>query len=424
YENGVVDIEVRTRDTWTLDPSVRLSRSGGANSTGFSLKEGNLAGSGTTMELERTQDVDRTGSHVLLGHDHLFDGWTRLALDRASFSDGSSLALDAQHPFYSFDSRWAAGASYSRFDRVDSLYRNSEVIGKFRHQEHSWNANAGWSAGRVGDWTSRYTTGVSYAEDVYAPDPGAPPPVPIPADRTLAGPFVGYQRLEEDFLPIANRDRIQRPEYLPMGWNASVQLGRSLAAFGATDQPWQLAAALGKGFRLAGDSQLLASANYNAQYGSAIGDVRSLGGSARYYHPQGGPFLFFLSATADTVRTASASDELLLGGDNGMRGYPLRYQSGTRRAVFTAEERYYTDWYPFRLFRVGWAAYYDVGRAWGGQLANATPGWLSDVGFGLRILSARASFGSVVHIDLAFPAHRTDPGIKARQLVVMTGTTF
>ena len=44
---------------------------------------------------------------------------------------------------------------------------------------------------------------------------------------------------------------------------------------------------------------------------------------------------------------------MLLGGDNGLRGYPLRYQAGTSRALLTLEERYYTGWYPFHLFYVG-----------------------------------------------------------------------
>jgi len=77
-----------------------------------------------------------------------------------------------------------------------------------------------------------------------------------------------------------------------------------------------------------------------------------------------------------------------------------------------------------RLFRVGAAVYYDVGRAWGSQLPNATNGWLHDVGFGLRILNARASFGNVLHIDLAFPLHKSDPSVKSRQLLVQTGKTF
>ena len=423
YENNVVDLEVRTRDTWTLQPSASLSRSGGKSTGRLSLKEENLAGTGTAIELERTREVERTGSHVRLAHEHLFDGWTRLSFDRASFTDGSRLELGAARPFYSLDTRWAAAANYARFEQTDSVYRNGEVVGDYRHERRAYNVSGGWSPGRVGRWTQRLSSGVDYAEDDYAPDPANPPPFAIPVSRTLAGPFVRYEVIEDEFLEVTNRERIRKIEYLQMGWSSSVQLGRSLTAFGANDQPWLVNAALSKGFH-AGDGQLLASASYSGQHGSQLGDMRSLGSSLRLYAPHPGNFLFFASASLNTVKTASPADELLLGGDNGVRGYPLRYQSGTKRAVFTLEERYYTDWYPLRLFRVGWAVYYDVGRAWGGALPNATPGWLSNVGFGLRIASARASFGNVLHIDLAFPVHRTDPNIKPRQLVVMAGKTF
>jgi hypothetical protein len=424
YENGVVDLLVRTRDTWTLDPSVRLSREGGVNTGGFSLKEGNLAGTGTTIELERNKDVDRTGSHLKLGHDHLLDGWTRFSYDQATFSDGSSLSLSGGRPFYSLDTRWAAEASYSRFERTDSLVRNGETVGEFGHKQRAYSAAAGWSAGRDGNWTRRYSVGVSYGEDIFTQSTERPSPVPIPVSRTLAGPFFRFESIEEDFLEVTNRERIQRPEYLAMGWHTQLQIGRSLASFGATEQPWQLSASAAKGFRIAGDGQLLANTSLSGLFGSKTGDMRALSTSARYYRPQRGGFLLFAAASVDTVSTASASDELLLGGGNGLRGYPLRYQSGTRRAMFSLEERYYTDWYPFHLVRVGWAVYYDIGRAWGGEVPNATPGWISNVGFGLRLLAARASSGNVLHIDLAFPIHRTDPELKARQFVVTTGSTF
>ncbi len=39
-----------------------------------------------------------------------------------------------------------------------------------------------------------------------------------------------------------------------------------------------------------------------------------------------------------------ADHELSLGGDNGLRGYPLRFQTGSSRALLTLEERYYTKY--------------------------------------------------------------------------------
>jgi hemolysin activation/secretion protein len=423
YENGVVDLEVRTRDTWTLSLSASLSRSGGENTGGFSVKESNLAGTGTIVELSHTQEVDRSGNHVKLAHEHLFDGWTTIAVDRSSYTDGYSSSFNVARPFYSLDTRLAGGVSATSFERNDAIYRNGENIGEYRHNGHAAEAYGGWSAGRVGRWTQRYSVGVSYTDDTYVVDPANPPPTTIPPDRTISGPFLRHEVIEDNYLEVMNRDSIQRPEYLAMGFHSSLQIGRSLASFGASEEPWLVSGSVSKGFR-AGKGEILADAAFSAQYGTETGDVRTVGVSARYFAPQTRSFLLYFSAKLDAVQTASAADELLLGGDNGVRGYPLRYQAGTRRAVFTAEERYYTDWYPLRLFRVGFAAYYDLGRAWGGELPNATPGWLSNIGFGLRILSARASFGSVVHIDFAVPIHRTDPNIDPYQLVVMTGRTF
>jgi hypothetical protein len=102
----------------------------------------------------------------------------------------------------------------------------------------------------------------------------------------------------------------------------------------------------------------------------------------------------------------------------------LRYQSGDRRALFTIEERAYTDWYLFRLVRVGGAVFYDRGRAWGGVNQNiVNGGWLSDVGAGLRLALDRAAFGNVLHADVAVPLERV-PGIKAVQFIVKTQVSF
>jgi hemolysin activation/secretion protein len=115
---------------------------------------------------------------------------------------------------------------------------------------------------------------------------------------------------------------------------------------------------------------------------------------------------------------------LTLGGDSGLRGYPSRQESGDRRVLFTAEQRFYSDWYPFRLVRLGGALFYDAGRAWGGPFdSDANLHWLSDVGFGIRILSARSSGGTTLHLDFAFPLKRAD-GVRSYQFSFMSKTGF
>jgi hypothetical protein len=102
----------------------------------------------------------------------------------------------------------------------------------------------------------------------------------------------------------------------------------------------------------------------------------------------------------------------------------LRYEAGTSRALLTIEQRVFTDWYPFRLVRVGAAAFTDIGRTWGtGVVGNSDLGMLSDVGLGLRVGNSRSGLGNVLHIDLAVPLKEV-PGNHKLQFLVQTQQSF
>ena len=146
--------------------------------------------------------------------------------------------------------------------------------------------------------------------------------------------------------------------------------------------------------------------------------------SIRYYVEQSKNWLFFTTFLGTKGWRLDLDNQILLGGDNGLRGYPLRYQSGTARALFSVEQRYFTDWYPFRLFRVGGAVFFDAGRVWGkAPLGQPSLGLLEDAGFGLRFGNARSGLGNVVHVDLAFPFH-APAGISHVQFLVQTEAHF
>ena len=424
WHDGIVDIEVRTRDTWTLDPGVSFSRAGGANSSGVSLKEYNLLGTGTTLGVSRSSDVDRSGTEFNVSNDHMFDGWTTISYSYAAFNDGEKQSVGLTRPFYALDTRWAAGLTAAKDDRIDSVYNGGDIIDQYRHRQKTAEIFGGWSKGLRDGWTQRYSAGLSYRDDAYAQDPARTPPPEIPADQTLVSPFVRYEVIEDSYEKFKNRNQIERPEYFLTGFSSKLQLGHAFTGLGSTRDLWLYSGAISDGRDIFGDHTLLGTASLSGQYGDGGGDHQLLGGSLRYYMPQSKRALFYAAASADAVRKGDISGELLLGGDNGLRGYPLRYQSGDRRALLTLEQRVYTDWYPFRLFRVGGAVFFDLGRAWGGENQNtANPGWLSDAGFGLRFLSARSAFGNILHADVAFPLNH-DPNIKSVQFLLKSKVSF
>jgi outer membrane protein assembly factor BamA len=424
YRDGVVDIEVVTRDTWSLDTGASAGRSGGANSSGVRLQEQNLFGTGTTVSFARSNTVDRSSNEFRLANDRAFGSWVSLSYSHALNSDGRRDAAAIVRPFYALDTRWAAGITASKDDRIDTAYNAGKVVSQYRHRQDTGEVFGGASLGLIDGWVQRYSLGLSYQKDAYAIDPGQPAPQPFPEDEQLAGPFVRYALIEDRFDKELNRNLIGRPEFFALGLASTVQLGWASSGFGSSRNALLYSGAISRGFEPLATHTLIASATVSGQY--TAGQVRrqQVGAQAQYYAPQNKRWLFYASARGDVLTRPELADTLLLGGDNGLRGYPLRYQSGTRRALFTLEERFYTDLYVWRLFRIGGAAFFDAGRAWGGDNTNsANPGWLGNAGVGLRIVSARAAFSNVLHVDIAFPLN-ANADVKKLQLLVKTKTSF
>jgi hypothetical protein len=423
YHDGVVDIDVTTRDTWTLDLVVTFSHSGGANSSRVGFSEYNLLGTAATLGVFQTSNPDRHGTQFQFTYPQAFDNWTQFAYTEGRFNDGDNQVASISRPFYALDTRWAAGANWLRNNRIDSIYNAGDVVSKFRHLTEGEQASGGWSPGLIDGWTQRFSGGVSVQDDHYSMVPGEVSPAPFPVNHDVRGPFLLYELVEDRFVRMRNHDQIGRTEFVQLGMDLQAQVTQASTAWGSTKSAWLYSMNLTDGLTLPWDHDLLASAVAERTVGSTGEPFSHQGFSLRYYAAQGAHTAFYGLVAGDRLSDAAAPDQLQLGGDTGLRGYPLRYQEGDKRALFTVEERYYTDWYPFRLFRVGAAAFYDRGRAWGGVNQNTVNGgWLSDAGVGLR-LSLDRTFARVLHMDIAVPLDRVE-GIKGVQYLVRTEASF
>ncbi len=424
YREGVVDIEVQTRDTWTLDPGLSAGRSGGANSSGVKLIEYNLLGSGASLSYGRSKNVDRSSHEFQFSDDRAFGGWTALNYSHANNSDGIRDAGTIAHPFYALDTPWAAGITASRDDRVDAIYDSGVIASQYRHRSQRVEAFGGWSKGRVEGWVWRTSVGASRQDDSYAVEPGLATPPQLPSDGLLVAPFARVEVIEDRFEKVQNRNLIERSEFFALGFAATAQLGRAMTSWGSSRNAWLYSGSASRGFEPAPRHTLLATSAISGEYSRSGARHQRLGGQVQSYLPQSPSWLFYAAANADALTKPDVADLLLLGGDNGLRGYPLRYQSGTRRALFTFEERAYTDLYFFQLFRIGGAVFIDAGRAWGGDGASTSNSeWLRNAGLGLRIFNTRAAFSNVLHVDIATPID-ADTNVKRVQFLVKTKTSF
>jgi hypothetical protein len=424
FHDGRVDVEVLTRDVWTLNPGVSFKRQGGVNTTSINFEELNLLGTGVGIGISHASTPDRDSDSILLDSTHLVGPWLRTELFFAENSDGRKRSALIERPFYALDTRWAAGASFVDDLRVDTLFGRAGVAGRFQTHAKKLNAWGGWSGGLKGRWVKRFTIGFTRDESRFAPAPGGVPSNPVPPDRVLEYPWVGFELVEDDFEKAKNRDQIERTEDFFLGTLFGASLGYSSDRFGADREAVVFSGQFRTSFQATDSSTMLVDSIANGRVeGGSVRDT-TLGAGGRLYLRLSESWLLFSLLSGSRGVNLDPDHELVLGGENGLRGYPRRYQAGDRTALFVLEGRYYTSLYPFRLVRIGGAVFCDVGRAWGGDFAKAQdPGILRDVGVGLRLGLTRSGLGNVIHIDMAFPLDG-DPTISPVQILVTTRQSF
>ncbi|MGB5132346.1 MAG: hypothetical protein WBO00_07005 [Steroidobacteraceae bacterium] len=425
YHDGLVDLEVIVHDVWTLNPGVSYGRTGGKDSGGISFQELNLLGYGKRIAIDYRHNVDRN-SYTLTWVDPnvLGSRWQSEATITDS-DDGTGQTLLLERPFFSLNTRRSAGVWFVHDDAIQNVYRLGDRIAEYQRNRQDAEIKYGWSGGLQDGWTRRWLAGLRRESAEFALVPDATAPAALPGDRDLRYPFLRLEAIEDDFETTRNLDQIARTEDLHFGWRYALELGWAATALGSDRDAAILRADLGRGFRL-GDRRLLfigSSLTGRLESGSAKDALFSA--SLRYYHPTGQHSTFFVALTGDAGQDLDADHELVLGGEEGLRGYPLRYQTGDTRAILTIEQRYYTKYSLWKIADIGGAVFFDIGRTWGNSAFGPTEnqGMLKDIGFGLRLGNTRSALGNVLHLDVAFPLDG-DSSIDSVQFLVQTKRTF
>jgi outer membrane protein assembly factor BamA len=424
FHDGRVDVVVRTWDVWTLNLGFNFSRSGGANSTGAQIEELNVLGTGIALHARRTSDVDRVINLYQVQDLHAFGSWTSVTATYENNSDGTMHALNVNHPFYALDNRRAWGIDAFNWTRIDSVYNQGSIVDRFHEDYRTASGNFGWSQGLQNGWARRWSIGATLDEHQFATTTLWSGITTLPHDRKLVYPWLDFSLLEDDFLKLKNRNQIERTEDFYIGTLVQARIGWSDRAWGADRNALVFSSSAARGFALEGGSMLLLAGNLSGRLEQGTLRNGLLNGSAKYYLVESPRTLFYSALQGAAGHNLDLDQQILLGGDTGLRGYPLRYQAPTGSALVTLEQRYFTDWYPFRLWRVGGAVFFDAGRTWGNApLATPSLGLLKDFGFGLRFGNSRSGLGNITHVDLATPLKRTS-GVKGIQFIVQTQQGF
>jgi outer membrane protein assembly factor BamA len=423
-DTNTVDLVVRVRDVWSLSPGIGFGRSGGANKAKARIVDENFLGRGMYLAVGYSSGVDRSGLSFDVRDQNILQSWWGVDAGYSDNSDGNAATLSLTRPFYSLDARWSAGFRGVTGDQLTPLYDLGEKVNEFRQQSDFLGIEGGRSRGLVNGWTTRWVAGYRYDRSHFEESFEDVPTVLLPRDRTLSYPWVGVELIQDRYQTTRNQDQIGRTEDVYLGRSVRLELGWTADVLGG-DRSAGIFSLSGRSGKYMGKRGLLFVESFwngRLESGNLADSLLSVGG--HYYLRFNEKNIFTLTVEGQHGFDLDLDHQLLLGGDTGLRGYPLRYQGGDTRALLSVEERYFTDWFPFRLVRVGGAVFADAGRTWGtAPLASEPQGWLTDVGFGLRLGNARSGLGNVFHLDLAFPIGASSD-ISSVQLLLQAQKSF
>ena len=425
--NDTLDIDVVTRDVWTLNPSLDFGRTGGESSFGIGLSDPNVLGTGRGAGVRYNNDEDRAGVSMYYEDPNLAGSRAELELLVENNDDGARYLVEVGQPFYSLDTRFASQLRMDLNRYEQGRYLLSDEIATFRHEARFASVFGGISRGLEHGRTLRWLAGYTYDDHEFGRVGGEVDPVPFPEDRRYAFPWVGFEVVEDDFETTHNVNQINRTEDIYLGMQYGMRIGFSDHRFGADDETrWTFSGNFRDGVHF-GDRHLMIFGVEGRGYWNVDRGIEEdifVRAYLSHRYTQSERFSLYSSLAAAYVRNLPADQQLMLGGEEGLRGYPNRYQEGDRRVLFTLEERYFSDLYLWRVLRVGAAVFLDIGRAWFPHTTRDEPfGTLVDVGIGLRLESTRTRSDRMLHIDLAFPL-QDGPEIESRELSLTVKQTL
>lgn len=396
-DSGVVDLVVVTRDVWSLSPELSVTRTGGEDRVRAGVSEINLAGGGSGLDLTVFENLDRRGVSASYADANLGRSRVGVRLRYDDTDDGELVEAGIGQPFYALSARRSWNAYVLRSNTLQGLYRDGERFASFRRDYRLAQVSGGWSGGRRNGWVNRVVAGMTLED--WRHSPGSPRESSLTfRSRRFVYPWVSFHRIEDEYAQVRNVDRVQTTEDVYLGRRYDLMLGYSDDG----DRHAIASAEFRDGHRY-GDHGIVSygarvSGYWNATTRRPENAIARVW--ARYRHRQTPRWALILDGDATMADGLTDDQQILIGGSAGLRGYPNRYQAGTRAFRLTAEERFYTDLYPLRILRIALAGFVDVGRAWSSRQANDT---LANVGLGLRFESTRTNRRLVYHLDVAFP---------------------
>jgi len=345
-----------------------------------------------------------------------------------SSDDGTSESVFIKKRFVSFDTKYAFNIGFDNFKQIDTQYKHGRTYNKFDHNHRYSTASWQWLKNDTKEDTLRF--GIGFTNDLHEfsviDEMQNPNLISVaPSNREFIYPYLSVEYLQKDFRKLANLNLINHIEDFNLGWHLKIHVGTDI---GNTETSptliWR--SNLSKGVEVFDGAYWFITASLDGEiYNGPDNENRTvLNLNNEYFHKINDSWSVYLKNSSQFSANQFQDTPIVLGGETGLRGYPLQYRHGDLSTQFTAEARYYPHINIYKLLELGGAIFVDTGRVFSSS-DNTTnrDSWMASIGIGARFYSMQTSEARVIHVDIIRPM-TSDQNVNGVELRVTTKHSF
>lgn len=394
---GSVDVEVHTRDAWSLVPSLNFSGGGGLGSVNALVVESNLLGYGKKLLANALyeSDVGWTTSFTYQDYQLFKSRWRGYAI-YATGPLTESYFVSLTRPLYSLDTKWAYGGAVSSADQTIRRFEAGEESSRFTKDHVSVMGYAKRSFGERHNKTNVKLQLKRYEAD-YA-SLGSQTTEPLPPDQANLTPSIGLSKQHNiRWQEFAYLNKMGSTEDSWLGLRYSANVGYGIPVQDGFEL-WDLQGSAIHNIAFA-QKQLLKSSFM--VFSEAVRNT-TLSANARYYKQ------FSRHTVASRLKVKlgyelDSTHQFTLGANNGLRGYPARQFTGERLMLINLEDRQF--WGEYSLgpkIALGTVVFVDSGNVWKEDEAIELNDLNWSAGGGLRIGLSKLPKQPIIRIDVGW----------------------
>ncbi|MCZ6679083.1 MAG: hypothetical protein O7E52_17760 [Candidatus Poribacteria bacterium] len=401
----LVWIEVEVTDLWTFIPALDVPTFSESNS-GFlvALSDSNVLGSGDRARLRYQlirEEGEKTRRLVSGGYteSRLFDSHWEFDGVYTQKREGNSWEVRLRRPLYSLQTRWSA--DFRTSESVDEIrwYEHGTKTDTFERNAHSQSGTLIRSFGdrqqqtQIGLWALSRRSNFQQIEKLAPSEANFED-----RDVKMIGVLFGHRHTE--FIRARFLNQMGRVEDVHIGYGYSASIGHASPLYGSDRSQTNLSVAFN--ISQAHQDMLFLNASTDLTTRFTKRQIEDSVFNATIRAIRKNLFHQTLAAQISTVMGFGLDGErqVILGGENGLRGYDTRQFSGEKMIRLNVESR--MIFWEHSLLVVGSAIFADMGYIWNGEEFN-----LGDVkrsvGAGLRFSIPKLNGSRVFRMDLAYP---------------------